>query len=76
MNRKTFSSTLLAGALAGALGLACTLPAQAQTQTQAQTYPTRSITLVVPFAAGGPTDVVARSRPAACPWARRCRARP
>jgi tripartite-type tricarboxylate transporter receptor subunit TctC len=43
-------STLVLAALAGVIA----------TGAQAQIYPTRPITMIVPFAAGGPTDVIAR----------------
>ena len=33
---------------------------QAIPQAHAQAYPTRQVKVIVPFAAGGPTDVMAR----------------
>ena len=44
--------TLFGAVLAGALGMAGA--------ASAQNFPTRPMTLVIPFAAGGPTDVLGR----------------
>src|SRR3954465_11816202 len=52
---KAYGGFVTAGALTALVGLSGFGP-----PAQAQTYPTRTITMIVPFAAGGPTDVIAR----------------
>lgn len=54
LKRRIFTAAAVAAALALGGSLAC-----------AQGYPAKPVTLVVPFAAGGPTDIVARTLAAA-----------
>jgi tripartite-type tricarboxylate transporter receptor subunit TctC len=50
-----FSRGLAAAGVAALVGIGASAAA-----AEEQTYPVRTITMIVPFAAGGPTDVVAR----------------
>ena len=54
----THNTALIRRRVAGAIASACALLAMGM--AQAATWPEKTVTLVVPYSAGGPTDVVAR----------------
>lgn len=54
----THNTALIRRRMAGAIASACVLLAMGM--AQAATWPEKTVTLVVPYSAGGPTDVVAR----------------
>jgi tripartite-type tricarboxylate transporter receptor subunit TctC len=53
-------SRFAVAALLGLAGLSVAVSAATLSPAWAQTYPSRPITMIIPFAAGGPTDVLGR----------------